>query len=53
MFFSEISLEQVALNYVHYCNSLMLTIALNPWSPLLIIHLNCTIWFPMIDQVTQ
>ena len=50
MFFSEMSLEQVTL---HCYNSLMLAIALNPWSPLLIINLNCTIWFPMIDQVTQ
>ena len=53
MFFSEMSLEQTALNYVHYCNSLMLTIALDSWSPLIIINLNCTIWFPMIDKVTQ
>ena len=47
------SLKQAALNYVHYCDSVMLTIALNPQSPLLMKIFNWTVGFLMIDPVTQ
>ena len=46
------SLKQAALNYVHYCDSVMLTNALNPQSPLLMKIFNWTVGFLMIDPVT-
>ena len=53
MFFPSMSLKQAALNYVHYCDSVILTIALNPQSPLLMKIFNWIVWFLMIDPVTR
>ena len=58
MFFINVhlSIEQAALNYVNYCDNLLLTIGqLLLWIqlPLLIKNLNWTIWFYMIDSVTH
>ena len=52
-FFSAMSLKQAALNYVHYCDSVVLTITLNPQSPLLMKTFNWTVWFLMIDPVAH
>ena len=52
-FFSEKPLQQAALDYAHYCDSLMLIIALNAQSPLLTKNLNWTVWFPITESVTH
>ena len=53
------SLEQLTLNYVHYCDSLMLTNALNLalylaiWLQFLKIHINQIMQIPLFDPLTH
>ena len=52
--FSAMSLKQLSSTELYsYCDSVMLTIALNPWSSYLIKSFNWTVWFLMIYPVTH